>query len=198
MISLARLGLLALLLATAPAASEQDGRSPGALMDALMWGKEPVGGPFALPDQHGRLRTDTEFRGKLLLLYFGYTRCPDVCPADVLSITLAMQGLGERAVGLQPIFVTLDPERDTAEHLADYLESFDPRWIGLTGDKAAIGKLALDYKIWFAKADNARGDDYSVDHTSAIFLVGRDGKYIGFLPPGTEPGRIGEAVRGYL
>jgi protein SCO1/2 len=167
-------------------------------MDALMWGKEPVGGPFALPDHHGRLRTDTEFHGKLLLLYFGYTRCPDVCPADVLSITLAMQGLGERAAALQPIFVTLDPERDTAEHLDDYLGSFDPRWIGLTGDKAAVSKLALDYKIWFAKADNARGDDYSVDHTSAIFLVGRDGKYIGFLPPGTEPGRIGEAVRGYL
>jgi len=193
-ISLARVGLLALLLATAPAASEPDARSPGALMDALMWGKEPVGGPFALPDQHGRLRTDTEFRGKLLLLYFGYTRCPDVCPADVLSISLAMQGLGERAAALQPIFVTLDPERDTAEHLADYLESFDPRWIGLTGDKAAIGKLALDYKIWFAEAQNARGDDYSVDHTSAIFVVGRDGKYIGFLPPGTEPGRIGEAI----
>jgi protein SCO1/2 len=197
-ISLARLGLLALLLATAPAASEQDERSPGALMDALMWGKEPVGGPFALPDQHGRLRTDEEFRGKLLLLYFGYTRCPDVCPADVLSITLALQGLGARAAALQPIFVTLDPERDTAEHLADYLESFDPRWIGLTGDKAAIQKLALDYKIWFAKAANAQGDDYSVDHTSAIFLVGRDGKYIGFLPPGTEPGRIGEALRAYL
>ena len=198
MISLARLGLLALLLATAPAASEQDERSPGALMDALMWGKEPVGGPFALPDQYGRLRTDEEFRGKLLLLYFGYTRCPDVCPADVLSITLAMQGLGERAAALQPIFVTLDPERDTAEHLADYLGSFDSRWIGLTADKAAIQKLALDYKIWFAKADNAQGDDYSVDHTSAIFLVGRDGKYIGFLPPGTEPGRIGEALRAYL
>ncbi len=198
MIFLARLGLLAALLASAPAASEQETRSPGALMDALMWGKEPVGGPFALHDQHGRLRTDTEFRGKLLLLYFGYTRCPDVCPADVLSMTLALQGLGDRAVGVQPIFVTLDPERDTAEHLADYLGSFDPRWIGLTGDKTAIGKLALDYKIWFAKADNARGDDYSVDHTSAIFVVGRDGRYIGFLPPGTEPGRIGEALRGYL
>ena len=198
MISLARLGLLALLLATAPAESERDGRSPAALMDALMWGKEPVGGPFALPDQHGRLRTDAEFRGKLLLLYFGYTRCPDVCPADVLSISLAMQGLGARAAALQPIFVTLDPERDTAEHLTDYLESFDARWIGLTGDKAAISKLALDYKIWFAKAQNARGDDYFIDHTSAIFLVGRDGKYIGFLPPGTEPGRIGEAVQGYL
>lgn len=198
MISLARIILLATLLATAPAASEQETRSPGALMDALMWGKEPVGGPFALRDQHGRLRTDAEFRGKLVLLYFGYTHCPDICPADVLSITLAMQGLGARADDVQPIFVTLDPERDTKAHLGDYLESFDPRWIGLTGDKAAISKLALDYKIWFAKADNARGDDYSIDHTSAIFVVGRDGKYIGFLPPGTEPGRIGEAVRSHL
>ena len=195
MTTLARIILIASLLAAAPASSEQDARSPAAMMDALMWGKEPVGGPFALHDQHGRMRTDEEFRGKLLLLYFGYTRCPDVCPADVLSITLALQGLGDRAASVQPIFVTLDPERDTAEHLADYLESFDPRWIGLTGDKAAIGKLALDYKIWFAKAENARGDDYSIDHTSVIFLVGRDGKYIGFLPPGTEPERIMEAVR---
>jgi protein SCO1/2 len=196
--TLARIILIASLLAAAPASSEQDARSPAAMMDALMWGKEPVGGPFALHDQHGRMRTDEEFRGKLLLLYFGYTRCPDVCPADVLSITLALQGLGDRAASVQPIFVTLDPERDTAEHLADYLESFDPRWIGLTGDKAAIGKLALDYKIWFAKAENARGDDYSIDHTSVIFLVGRDGKYIGFLPPGTEPERIMEAVQGHL
>ena len=198
MTTLARIILIASLLAAAPASSEQDARSPAAMMDALMWGKEPVGGPFALHDQHGRMRTDEEFRGKLLLLYFGYTRCPDVCPADVLSITLALQGLGDRAASVQPIFVTLDPERDTAEHLADYLESFDPRWIGLTGDKAAIGKLALDYKIWFAKAENARGDDYSIDHTSVIFLVGRDGKYIGFLPPGTEPERIMEAVQGHL
>ncbi len=198
MTTLARIILIASLLAAAPASSAQDARSPAAMMDALMWGKEPVGGPFALHDQHGRMRTDEEFRGKLLLLYFGYTRCPDVCPADVLSITLALQGLGDRAASVQPIFVTLDPERDTAEHLADYLESFDPRWIGLTGDKAAIGKLALDYKIWFAKAENARGDDYSIDHTSVIFLVGRDGKYIGFLPPGTEPERIMEAVQGHL
>ena len=195
MTTLARIILITSLLAAAPASSAQDARSPAAMMDALMWGKEPVGGPFALHDQHGRMRTDEEFRGKLLLLYFGYTRCPDVCPADVLSITLALQGLGDRAASVQPIFVTLDPERDTAEHLADYLESFDPRWIGLTGDKAAISKLALDYKIWFAKAENARGDDYSIDHTSVIFLVGRDGKYIGFLPPGTEPERIMEAVR---
>ena len=198
MISIAHAGLVAALLAAAPAASQENARSPGALMDALMWGKEPVGGPFALVDQHGRTRTDAEFRGKLVLLYFGYTRCPDVCPADVLSITLALQALGERAAGAQPIFVTLDPERDTSELLADYLESFDPRWIGLTGDLAAIRKLALDYKVWFAKARGAKGDDYTIDHTSFIFLVGRDGKYIGFLPPGTGPERIIEAARGYL
>ena len=194
---LARASLL-ILLAAAPAAGAQEMRSPGALMDALMWGKEPVGGPFALRDQHGRIRTDMEFRGKLALLYFGYTHCPDVCPADALSITLAMQGLGEAAKDVQPLFVTLDPERDTSERLGDYLESFDPRWIGLTGEVADIRKLALDYKIWFAKAPNARGDDYSIDHTSAIFLIGRDGGYVGFLPPGTEPDRIIAALRRHL
>ena len=195
---LLRASLLALLLAAASAAGAQEMRSPGAMMDALMWGKEPVGGPFALVDQHGVTRSDAQFHGKLALLYFGYTHCPDVCPADVLSITLALQGLGEAAVGVQPIFITLDPERDTRERLGDYLESFDPRWIGLTGKIAAIGKLALDYKIWFAKAPNARGDDYSIDHTSAIFLIDREGKYIGVLPPGTEPDRIIAALRRYL
>jgi len=194
----ARAGLIALLLATAPVVGAQEMPSPGALMDALMWGKEPVGGPFALTDQNGRLRTDTEFRGKFILLYFGYTHCPDICPADVLSITLAMQGLGERADKLQPIFVTLDPERDTQAHLGDYLGSFDPRWIGLTGDPATIRKIALAYKIWFAKSADAQGADYSIDHTTAIFLINREGNYIGFLPPGTEPERIVQALRAQL
>ena len=191
----ARGGLLAALLAVAaaPGLGGENERSPGALMDALMWGKEPVGGPFALVDQHGRTRTDAEFRGKLVLLYFGYTRCPDVCPADVLSITLALQSLGERSAHVQPIFVTLDPEHDTQDLLGDYLSSFDPRWVGLTGAIAAIRKLALDYKVWFAKSEGA-GKNYAIDHTSFIFLVGRDGKYAGFLPPGTPSDRIAEAV----
>ena len=194
----AQAGLIAFLLATAPMVGAQEMPSPGALMDALMWGKEPVGAPFALTDQHGRLRTDAEFRGKFILLYFGYTHCPDICPADVLSITLALQGLGESAASLQPIFVTLDPERDTQTHLGDYLGSFDPRWIGLTGDPTAIRALSLAYKIWFAKAAGARGDDYSIDHTTAIFLINREGNYIGFLPPGTEPERIMQALRAQL
>ncbi len=191
---LARAGLLAALCAAAPAARGESPRSPGALMDALMWGKEPVGGPFALVDQHGSLRTDAEFHGRVVVLYFGYTRCPDVCPADVLSITLALQKLGPRGAGVQPIFVTLDPERDTRELLGDYLGSFDPRWIGLTGDLAAIRKLALDFKVWFAKAEGGGAGEYAIDHTSFIFLLGRDGKYVGFLPPGTGAERIVEAV----
>jgi cytochrome oxidase Cu insertion factor (SCO1/SenC/PrrC family) len=168
------------------------------LMEDLMWDRGPIGGPFDLTDHTGRRRTDAEFRGKLLILYFGYTYCPDICPADLQAISLAMDALGSAGDSVQPLFVTVDPERDTASHLADYLTSFHPRLIGLTGDIAAIKQMALAYKVFFAKDDIASTDSYAVDHTAFIYLVGPDGRYLGFLPPGTPPDRIADAARAHL
>jgi cytochrome oxidase Cu insertion factor (SCO1/SenC/PrrC family) len=192
---------LALMLAgaggVAPPSLAQTGsdRSAAELMDAVMWSREPVGGPFALVDHTGTRRTDADFRGKLLLVYFGFTYCPDVCPTDLQDISLALDRLGPAGDAVQPLFITLDPQRDTAEHLKDYLALFHPRLIGLTGDAAAIRKAADAYKVYYAKVPNARGDDYTVDHSAFIYVMGVDGAYLGFFPPGTPPERIAESIR---
>jgi cytochrome oxidase Cu insertion factor (SCO1/SenC/PrrC family) len=169
-------------------------RSAAEIMDILMWGREPVGGPFALIDHNGKPRTDVDFRGKLMLVYFGFTWCPDVCPTDLQDISLALDKLGEAADQVQPLFITVDPERDTAAHLAEYVSLFHPRLIGLTGDAAAIRAAADAYKVYYAKVTNEAGTDYTVDHTAFIYLMGADGKYLGFFPPSTPPERIAETI----
>src|ERR1700716_126332 len=135
--------LAALLLVTyagAPpsARAQAPERSAAELMDAVMWNREPIGGPFALTDQNGARRTDADFRGKLMLVYFGFAYCPDVCPTDLLQMGLAVDQLGPAGELVQPVFITVDPERDTPEHLKDYMSVFHPRFVGLTGDAAAI------------------------------------------------------------
>ena len=111
------------LLAASPASTE-DQPSAARLMDDLMWNRGPIGGPFALVDHTGKPRTDADFRGKLVVIYFGYTYCPDICPADLLAISQAVDMLGSAAQQVQPLFITVDPERDTVEHLADYVSAF--------------------------------------------------------------------------
>lgn len=187
----------ALLLLAAPVAAD-DEPSAAQLMDDLMWGRGPIGGPFALTDQTGKLRTDAEFRGKLMLIYFGYTYCPDVCPTDLLAISQAVDLLGAKGENVQPIFVSVDPERDTVAHLAEYVTSFHRRLIALTGSPSDIHKLALAYKAYYAKVEGPRGEDYAIDHSSFIYLVGGDGKYLGFFPPGTTPERMVEIIRQHL
>jgi cytochrome oxidase Cu insertion factor (SCO1/SenC/PrrC family) len=114
--------------------AQQPERSAAELMDAVMWNREPIGGSFTLIDHNGAKRTDADFRGKLMLVYFGFTSCPDICPTDLQAIGLAVDQLGKGAEQVQPIFVTVDPERDTPQLLADYVPMFHPRLIGLSGE----------------------------------------------------------------
>ena len=179
------------------AAQTQSSRSAAELMDAVMWNREPIGGPFALIDQNGKARTDEDFRGKLMLVYFGFTYCPDVCPTDLQNIGLAMDALGEASERVQPLFITVDPARDTTEHLKDYVPMFHPRLIGLTGDAAAIHSAAAAYRAYYAQVP-LKDDDYTVDHSSFIYLMGADGKYLGFFPPGAPPEQIVETLRRYV
>ena len=192
-----RIGLaLACVLFSAPiAANEAAEPLATELIEGLLSGRVPVGGPFELTDQAGHRRTDADFRGKLVVLYFGYTYCPDVCPAELQSISLALDTLGAAAEAVQPLFITVDPERDTPARLADFVSSFHPRLIGLTGSPAEIRKTATAYKTFFAKNSIATPGNYSVDHTGFIYLVGKDGLYLGFLPPGLAPDAIAEAIR---
>jgi cytochrome oxidase Cu insertion factor (SCO1/SenC/PrrC family) len=184
----------------ASVASAEDSATPSAaeLMDALMWNRGPIGGPFDLIDQNGRRRTDAEFRGRLLILYFGYTFCPDVCPTDLMAISSAVRLLGQAGDNVQPIFITIDPQRDTVEHLRGYVSTFHPRLIGLTGSEHDIRTLALAYKVYYAKVAAEHGEPYAIDHTGFIYLVDRDGKYLGFFPPGTPAGRMVEIIGQHL
>lgn len=181
------------------ASAQGSTRSAAELMDAVMWNREPIGGAFALTDQTGRARTDADFRGQLMLVYFGFTYCPDICPTDLQTIGLSVDQLGGDAKNIQPLFVTLDPERDTAEHLAQYVTLFHPRLIGLTGSADAIRHAANAYRVYYAKVTTGtKPDDYTIDHSAFIYLMDRDGRYLGFFPPGTDAGKIAGMIRAHL
>jgi protein SCO1/2 len=186
---------ITLMLLAPTRAQDAPERSAAELMDVLMWNREPVGGPFALVDQAGRPRTEKDFQGKLLLVYFGFTFCPDLCPTDLQAIGLALDRLGEAGESVQPLFITVDPERDTPAHLADYVPFFHPRLIGLSGDPAAIRQVARAYKVFYAKTPRTDGSDYTVDHSGYVYLMDRAGQYLGFFPPGTPPDRMVDVIR---
>ena len=182
------------------AAPHPPARSAAELMDVVMWGREPIGGPFALIDHTGARRTDTDFRGKLLLIYFGFTYCSDACPIDLQSIAGALDRLGPLAERVQPLFITVEPERDTPDQLASYVAQFHPRLIGLTGDPREVRKVLRAYKVYAAKsaAGPAERDSPDVDHSSLVYLVDTAGKYVGYFPPGTDADRMVEVIRQQL
>ena len=167
------------------------------LMDDLMWNRGPIGGPFALVDHTGKPRTDADFRGKLLLIYFGYSYCPDVCPTDLQQIGLAIDTLGRDGEAVQPLFITLDPERDSVAHLAEYVPLFHPRLIGLRGSAEETRKVADAYKVYYTKYPPG-SPDYVIDHSSFIYLVDQAGKYLGFFPPSTSADRMVEMLKLHL
>ena len=173
-------------------------RSAAELMDVVMWNREPIGGPFRLTDHRGRVRTDADFRGKLMLVYFGFTFCPDICPTDLRQISLVMQALGPAGEAVAPLFITLDPQRDTQKLLADYVPAFDARLTGLTGDAKAIAQAARAYKVYYAKVATRGWSRYTIDHSSFVYLMGRNGKYLGYFPPSTSAARMLEALRPHL
>jgi len=164
-------------------------------MNELMSGKAAIGGPFTLTDQWGKARSLGEFRGKVVLLYFGFAQCPDVCPTDLAAIADTLRLLGPRAEALQPIFVTLDPQRDTPEVLREYVSAFHPRFIALRGSEEETKRVALSYKVFYEKVELARGGTYLIDHMAFTFLLDRDGNYVAFFPPGTRPDRMAVMVR---
>ncbi len=171
-------------------------RSAAELMDVLMWNREPVGGAFSLTDHTGARRSDADFRGKLALVYFGFSYCPDICPTDLQEISRAITLLGRQGEAIQPVFITLDPERDTAEHLAGYVELFHPRLVGLTGSAGEIRQAADAYKVFYEKV--AIDGGYTVDHSAYVYLMDRDGRYLGFFPPNTSAERMLTIIKPHL
>jgi protein SCO1/2 len=138
-----------------------------------------IGGPFALTDGAGRTVTDRDLRGHFLLVYFGYTFCPDVCPTTLNAVAGALDKLGKQADRLQPLFISVDPQRDTPQVMREYTASFSPRILGLTGSAAAIAKVAHEYRVYYADHRTGENPDrYTVDHSSLLYLMGPDGRFI--------------------
>jgi protein SCO1/2 len=162
-------------------------------------GKALIGGPFTLVGRDGKPVTDQAFRGKYMMVFFGFTHCPDICPAELQMMAAALDELGPKANEIIPIFITLDPERDTPMVVSDYVTNFSPRFVGLTGSSEQIAAAAKAYRVVYSKfqQDNS-SSDYSIDHSAFVYLMGKDGEYITHFAYGTPLSQMTETLRRYL
>lgn len=160
-------------------------RNPGIVVEA------PFRPTFALPDDAGQLRTQADFAGKYLLVFFGFTNCPDVCPTTLSEVAQVMDDLGADADKVQPLFISVDPERDRRLGLADFTAAFHPAIIGLAGDDAQTKAAADSFKIYFSReADAAAPDGYTMSHSPALYLIGPDGEWLRQFSYGTPAAEI--------
>jgi len=155
-----------------------------------------IGGEFTLVDQTGVTRHPEDFRGKLMLVYFGYTFCPDACPTALQDMSRAIDLLAAKGEAVQPIFITIDPGRDTVEQMKLYASNFHPHLIALTGTPEQVAEAAKAYRVYYAKGQSTGGggDDYLMDHTAFIYLMGRDGKYLSHFTPGATAEQMAAAI----
>ena len=175
-----------------------------------------VGGPFTLIDTTGAVVTDADFRGRLMLVYFGYTYCPDLCPTALTAMAQAIDMLGADGAKVVPVFITVDPERDTPEHLKEYVSFFHPRQVGLTGTAGQVAAVAKAYGVYYAKdpahdaephdhgaaddagADDAHRHDYDMEHVTTIYLMGPKGAYRARFNHATGAPEMAERIRKFL
>ncbi len=179
---------LTLAIALAAALFRGDGHLPVSTGEAL------VGGSFSLRDQDGKMVTDRNFLGKYMLVFFGYTYCPDICPTELQVMTQAIEAMGRAGEAIQPVFITIDPERDTPEVLKAYVANFGPRLIGLTGSQGEVAAAAKAYRVFYKKVENADGNAYLMDHTSIIYLMDRKGLYVRHFTYSTDAKALSEAL----
>lgn len=161
-------------------------------------GTADIGGPFELVDQDGKTVTDAGFKGKLLLIYFGYTYCPDACPTALGVMAAALGKLDVAGERVTPILVSIDPARDTPEALKEYVGNFHPRLVGLTGTEEQVAKAAKEYRAFYQKQPGATGTDYLMDHSTLIYLMDAEGKFLTYFGPQATPDEVAEAIRRYL
>lgn len=151
-------------------------------------GQATVGGPFQLVDQDGKRVTEQDFRGKFMLVYFGFIYCPDVCPTALQVMAAALDKLGAKAERITPVLITVDPERDTPTQLALYVKSFHPRLVGLTGSPQEVEAAAKAYRVYFKKAPDPKSTaGYTMDHSSIVYVMGPDGQYRTHFTHTTNP-----------
>jgi protein SCO1/2 len=150
---------------------------------------------FTLTDHNGKQRTLEDFRGKAVVVFFGFTQCPDVCPTTLVEMANVRKMLGPDADRLQVLFVTVDPERDTPEHLKQYVPAFDPSFIGLTGDQAAIEKVAKDFRVFYQKVPGKEKGNYTLDHTAGSYVFDPQGRIRLFIRHGKGPEPIADDLK---
>ena len=173
-----------------PGLGQNKGQSSSTLV-----GAPQIGGPFSLVNHKGERVTDEDYRGKLLLIFFGFVNCPDVCPTEMQTISVAMNELGEQASEVVPLFITVDPERDTPEAMGDFVAAFHPSLVGLTGSEEEIEDVKKKYRVYGQKQEGGDPDYYLVDHTSFTYLMGRDGELITVFSFGVPAEEIAAKVR---
>ena len=201
----ARLGfvaVLALLVLGSGWFAWQKLRPPLNISPAATTGVAQIGGPFELTDQSGERRSDRDYRGRYMLIYFGYTYCPDICPTSLLTMSRALKLLGERepdvAGKVVPLFITVDPERDTVEAMAAYAPSFHPDLVALTGTPDEIAAAAKVYRVYYAKAEDESSGTYLMDHSSFIYLMGPDGAYRSHFSHAAQAEEIAEGLERHI
>ena len=169
--------------------------SPNPIAGIAMPGSVTVGGPFNLVDPSGKTVTDSDFRGRWMLVYFGYTFCPDVCPTELQAVAASLDKLGSQATKLAPIFITVDPDRDTPSVMGEYVKLFDDRIIGLSGSPAQIAAALRAYRVYAVKSESKATTSYLMDHSSFLYLMGPDGKLRTLFKPGTSSDEIAASIR---
>jgi len=157
-------------------------------------GQATVGGPFRLTDQTGKTVGDADFRGRYMLVYFGYSFCPDVCPTTLSVMAQALDKLGADSRRIVPVFITVDPARDTPKVLADYMKAFGPRFVGLTGSDADIKAVEKEYRVYAAKRPLENGS-YGMDHSSVMYLMGPNGKMVSFYDEAISPDDLAKDLK---
>jgi protein SCO1/2 len=169
------------------------------VLDRQGHGVPQIGGDFTLTDQHGLKRSTADFRGKYQLIYFGYSFCPDICPLGLQNMSGALKALGRDLDDVVPIFVTIDPERDTVENLKVYASNFHPKFIMLTGAPEEVAPVLKDYKVYAVKAKpDGTMADYLMDHSTLIYLMDRNGHFLKSFPHTMAPEDLAKAVTAIL
>jgi len=161
-------------------------------------GKPAIGGPFSLTNQDGKTVTDKDFRGKILLVYFGFTHCPDQCPLTLANFTQVMNALGSKAGQVAPLFISVDPAHDTPKRMKEFLAAFSPAITGLTGTNAQVADVAVAYKVYYAAHDTKHASESAVDHSGFIYVMDREGNYLTHFSADTTPKQIETSLRPYL
>jgi protein SCO1 len=156
-----------------------------------------IGGPFSLVDQDGKTVTNTQLEGKWLLVYFGYTHCPDACPTALNNIALALRDLGAKSGEVRPVFITIDPARDTPQAMKDYVAAFGAPILALTGTAAEVAEAAKNYRVYYAKHAEA-GGDYSMDHSSIIYVMDPKGRFAASFTGEDPPDQMAERLKKLL